>query len=94
MLLSEGFRAGEYVDIFDGGPTLVADIDDVRTVRDSCTAWIAGIAEGGTPSIVAAGEGADFRVARGCVGTAGTIAPDLAEVLKVGPGDVIRHIRI
>ena len=26
MLVAEGFHAGDYVDIFDGGPTLVADI--------------------------------------------------------------------
>ena len=94
MLLGEGFRAGDYVDIFDGGPTLVADIDAVRTVRDCRSSWVAGAAEGGTPSIVAAGEGEGFRVARGCVGTGGTIAADLADTLKVGPGDMIRHVRI
>ena len=94
MLLGEGFRAGDYVDIFDGGPTLVADIDWIRTVRECCKSSVTGIAEGGIPSIVATGLGPDFRVARGHVGTGGTIAPALADALQVGRGDIIHHVRI
>lgn len=94
MLLGEGFCSGDYVDIFDGGPTLVAQIDAVRTVRDCCSSLVAAIADDGAPSFVAAGEGAQFRVARGLVGTGGTISADVAETLKVSPGDGIRHVRI
>ena len=43
MLLEEGFSAGEYVDIFDGGPTLVADIDQVRTIRGCRSTAVVGI---------------------------------------------------
>lgn len=35
MLEQEGFSGGGYVDIFDGGPTMSAPIDQVRTVRDA-----------------------------------------------------------
>lgn len=35
MLESEGFRYENYVDIFDGGPTLACKLDDIRAVRDS-----------------------------------------------------------
>jgi arginine N-succinyltransferase len=94
MLLSEGFRAGDYVDIFDGGPTLVADIDAVRTVRECRQSEVTQIAENGIPSIVAAGRGPDFRVARGNVGRGGTTTPAVADELRVGRGDLIHHVRI
>lgn len=35
LLEQEGFRYENYVDIFDGGPTLEARIQDIRAVRDS-----------------------------------------------------------
>lgn len=35
VLEAEGFRYMNYVDIFDGGPTLECDIDQVRAVRQS-----------------------------------------------------------
>lgn len=34
LLESEGFAAGDYVDIFDGGPTLEARLSDLRAVRE------------------------------------------------------------
>lgn len=36
MLRKEGLRWEGYIDIFDGGPTVEAYIDDVRAVRNSC----------------------------------------------------------
>ena len=35
MLESEGFRYDNYVDIFDGGPTLACQLEDIRAVHDS-----------------------------------------------------------
>lgn len=35
LLEQEGFRFENYVDIFDGGPTLEARVEDLRAVRDS-----------------------------------------------------------
>lgn len=37
MLKKEGLRWEGYIDIFDGGPTVEAYIDDVRAVRDSAS---------------------------------------------------------
>jgi arginine N-succinyltransferase len=34
LLESEGFAAGDYIDIFDGGPTLEARLSDLRAVRE------------------------------------------------------------
>lgn len=45
MLESEGLRYEGYVDIFDGGPTVAAPVDTLRTVAESveCT-----VADGGS----------------------------------------------
>lgn len=89
MLMAEGFHAGDYVDIFDGGPTVVADIDAVKTVRDACRVAMTGIAPGGSRALVAVGSGADFRVARGDVDSAGRVDSALADALGLVPGDAM-----
>src|SRR3546814_6077601 len=35
MLEKEGFQQGDYVDIFDGGPTMVVQTDQVRSLSDA-----------------------------------------------------------
>lgn len=87
MLITEGFHAGDYVDIFDGGPTVVADIDAVKTVRDAQQIEMTGAAAGGVRSLVAVGTGADFRVARGEVHDDGRVDPSLAKALRLQVGD-------
>ena len=99
MLIEEGFRAEGYIDIFDGGPTLLANIDDLKTVRESRMAQVAdvGSAAGAAVHLVSAGEGAAFRAAKG-----GLVAGDegwvwmeggLGRSLGVGPGSRVRHVR-
>ena len=87
MLIAEGFHAGDYVDIFDGGPTVVADIDAIRTVRDAREMTMTGEADSGGRSLVAVGRGPDFRVARGRVDGDGRTEPALAVALRLQPGD-------
>lgn len=87
MLLAEGFVHGDYVDIFDGGPTVSVDIDSVRTVRDARRMTVTAIARGGSNSLVATGSAATFRVGRGCVTADGCVDPDLAATLCLVPGD-------
>ena len=97
MLLHEGFVAGEYVDIFDGGPTLAVDIDAVRSIRDCQSSVMRGIVEGrrdGTASLVASGSGPTFRVTRGLVSSNGDVAADVARNLKLEVGDSYLHIPI
>lgn len=70
MLLDEGFRDEGYVDIFDGGPTLVADIDALRAVRRSIHGRIARLADvldTGENMLASRGHGGDFRAAAGQV---------------------------
>ncbi len=100
MLLREGFAAGDYVDIFDGGPTLVASIDMVRSIRDCRLATVVHVADcaadldDGARSIVATGIGPDFRLARGIVTENGAIASDLSALLRIGVGDHIHHVPV
>lgn len=91
MLLVEGFRDEGYVDIFDGGPTLVADIDGVATVRDAAATTVERVAPVPAPVLACAGHGPDFRGAAGRAEGA-TVDPALASALRVRPGDPIRHI--
>ena len=62
MLENEGFRYECYVDIFDGGPTMSAETDEIRTIRDSRDLVVAGIGDGeGQQMMVASGYLAGFR---------------------------------
>jgi arginine N-succinyltransferase len=62
MLEKEGFAYEGYVDIFDGGPTMLARTDQVVSVRDAVEARIAATdIEQGERAIIAAGRLEDFR---------------------------------
>lgn len=91
MLLTEGFRDEGYVDIFDGGPTLVADIDAVRAVRDAERRKVRFERLPGAETLTGCGEGASFRAASGGVTRVDEdsvdIAPSLARRLSIAVGD-------
>ncbi|MEL0617793.1 arginine N-succinyltransferase [Cobetia marina] len=103
MLKKEGLRWEGYVDIFDGGPTVEAYIDDVRGVRDSQLACVEVIASDAPacerPAVMAATTGmADFRaswishaVTRDGAGACHVrLHRDEAERLGVTGGDTLR----
>lgn len=95
MLENEGFAHENYVDIFDGGPTMTARTDQVNTIRHSRDAVVSGIADGGTLALVASGRLADFRCAYGHVadGEDGvTLDGKAAGLIGVAPGDAMRWI--
>lgn len=97
LLVEEGFRFEGCVDIFDGGPTMVADIDDLKAVRDSRAATVVDIApcEDGPEMLVAAGHAAGFRASRGRLWLTDegvVLSPDLAGLLNVHVGDRVRHV--
>lgn len=92
MLLTEGFRDEGYVDIFDGGPTLVADIDALRTVRNSASRVVRRTdAPAGSAGMAGIGEGAGFRAAAGAYrhvdGDRVDVGPGLARTLDVAEDD-------
>ncbi len=68
MLEHEGFAFDNYVDIFDGGPTMTAKTDQVRSVANTREATIIAIDDdGGEQALVSAGRLADFRCVVGTV---------------------------
>ena len=90
MLLTEGFRDEGYVDIFDGGPTLVADIDAVRTVREAEQLAVTALDGDGPNVLASAGEGAAFRAAIGPAAKRDggvALGAALAAVLAVAAGE-------
>jgi arginine N-succinyltransferase len=55
MLTAEGFSLTDMIDIFDGGPTISCQTDEIKAVRRSRTSVVGDISEkaAGTPHIVA-----------------------------------------
>ncbi|MBL8651321.1 MAG: arginine N-succinyltransferase [Sphingopyxis sp.] len=92
MLENEGFAFENYVDIFDGGPTMTARTDQVASIRDAKTVAVTGVGEGGEDALIAAGRLADFRCCFGKVGAGGAVDADAARILGVGAGDQISWI--
>jgi arginine N-succinyltransferase len=92
MLEAEGFQFDCYIDIFDGGPTMTAQTDQIRTVRESRELVLAEIADAveGPNMMLARGRLADFVACCGPVRIAadGSAAIDraTAALLGIEPG--------
>jgi len=94
MLEEEGFTSEGYVDIFDGGPTMIAPTDRVRTIRDAGEAAIEQIGiEHGHRAILSTGRLNDFRATMGEVSFHEGFGVDerSAKALRVGVGDTVLH---
>jgi arginine N-succinyltransferase len=92
MLEEEGFSFEGYVDIFDGGPTMVARTDNVTSVRNSTPATVTACdAREGEKAILATGRLGSFRACFGVrvLDGKGGIAIDAAsaELLDLREGD-------
>ncbi len=94
MLENEGFRYEGYVDIFDGGPSMVAHTDEVTSVKNSQEAKVVKVdlAEG-ERAILATGKLQTFRACYGAraLNDDGGIAIDAvaADALDVSEGDMV-----
>ncbi len=94
MLEDEGFRYEGYVDIFDGGPTMIARTDNVATVRNACEARVTGLdVSEGERAILATGRLGTFRACFGArvLDGEGGIAIDSAsaDLLDVCEDDMV-----
>jgi arginine N-succinyltransferase len=93
MLEEEGFRYEGYVDIFDGGPTMIAQTDGVKSIAAAKPATVTGIdCSKGQKVLLAAGRLAGFHACYGaCEPVDGGIAldPEAAGLLGVGVGDEV-----
>lgn len=97
MLENEGFVHDKYVDIFDGGPTMTAATDRIRSIVDAAPARVARTSvEKGESRLAAAGRLGDFRAAYATIETLddGRAAIDEAgaKLLNVEVGDEIVHV--
>lgn len=96
MLEQEGFNFDRYIDIFDGGPTVTARTDDIRTLREASAEQVAEIGEGGTLNMLAAaGRLKDFRACCASVEklTKGVmIDREAAELLEIDIGDTVTMV--
>ncbi len=94
MLEREGFAYEGYVDIFDGGPTMIAKTDKVDSVAKAKQARLgASDLDKGDKCILATGELSDFQACYGACENAedGSVAIDSAsaDILDVAQGDTV-----
>ncbi len=98
MLEAEGFVYDNYVDIFDGGPTVTARTDQLKTVREAQAARITRACrpgEIGARSIIASGRLSGFQAWIGHVASdADGLAVHEADAMGLTIGDEIRHVAI
>jgi arginine N-succinyltransferase len=101
MLEEEGFAWESYVDIFDGGPTMTARTDAIRSVREAVDGTVAKIdpalaeGSGAQKRLVSTGTLSGYRAAYGWVDAQGSdvaIDPHCAAALGVAEGDSVTHV--
>ncbi len=95
MLENENFSYDGYVDIFDGGPTMIAKTDDVTSIRNAKSAKITALAEGGTKVIISHGNLGDFQATYAMLDENDdgvTIDGQAAANIGLSVGDEIRYI--
>ena len=94
MLENEGFAYEGYVDIFDGGPSMTARTDNVKSVKEAKPAKVSATdLDIGERALVATGELGGFKSAYGMREFAedGTVCIDeiCAKALEVGVGGTV-----
>jgi len=91
MLEQEGFEGGSYIDIFDGGPTMAAATDTIRTIREARELVLEAVADGGKRMMIAAGTRGRFASGYGhvAIGDDGNATLDraAADLIGLAPGD-------
>jgi len=101
MLFKEGFRYENYVDIFDGGPTVHAYIENIETIRSSQNKIVDSILDsvedenqGELDCLVCSSSLANFRVCQTRITSLSdsrvAISVSTADRLQVVIGDTIR----
>ena len=97
MLEGEGFTHDRYIDIFDGGPTMVAQTDKVTSIAGAKQGRVVGIEPqlDGERRLVATGTGEEFiaayaRVTDGDEGAL-TIDKEGADLLNIRTGAEVLH---
>jgi arginine N-succinyltransferase len=96
MLENEGFAWESYIDIFDGGPTMTAKTDTIRSIREAGDSVIIGVKPvEGEKRLVARGRLPDFVAAYAQVEQTDQgiiIDPEGAAALGVEVGSEVSHV--
>ncbi|WP_374611501.1 arginine N-succinyltransferase [Sphingorhabdus sp.] len=105
MLEEEGFAWENYIDIFDGGPTMTVRTDQIRSVREAKDAQILTLSDtlgdphegksGGTKMLVTHGLLQDFRASYGWIeqhDNGVILDTQCAANLGVGTGDTVTFV--
>ncbi|WP_372871585.1 arginine N-succinyltransferase [Shewanella sp.] len=101
LLRAEGFRCRGYVDIFDAGPTVECNLQDIRGVRESrvLTVRIGDMPASEDSFIISNTKLADYRAS--CAelqvskdGDDVVLSPELAAGLMVTEGELVRVLAI
>ncbi len=94
MLEHEGFAFDRYIDIFDGGPTVTAQTDQIRTIREARSETVREIGDGGSlRMLVSAGRLKKFRACHASIKKLPKkgvmIDREAAELLEIDIGDQV-----
>jgi len=97
MLENEGFHHDRYIDIFDGGPTMIAATDSIATIREAKEDTVVAIdpLASEADGLVAHGRLGAFRACHGrvaCVEGGLALDPQTAEALHVTIGDTVAYV--
>lgn len=95
MLENEGFAFDNYVDIFDGGPTMTARTDRVTSIAQAAHGTLQSIGDGGAEALVATGQLENFRCCFGRISPSDDGAQldgKAAAALHIAPGDAISWV--
>lgn len=98
ILEQEGFRFAGLVGIFEPGPVMIAEVDNIRAIKESCVGEITEISEKTFKSntYIISGTSGNFRAALGQVAILKSggykISGVTAAALKLRLGDTIRFV--
>lgn len=101
LLEQEGFRYEGHVDIFDAGPALESNLDDVDAIKKSSSHVVKALSVVAEASaavmLISNARMSDFRVGLGrCIVTSDgvTLDPDVAQALDITVGDAVRLVAL
>jgi len=94
LLEQEGFRYQGYIDIFDGGPSVEAPLEEIRSIRRAQVLTVfVGKPAAGAPCLIANTELGNYRCAYAEYAIKNghiTLPAELARALEVDGGDEVR----
>lgn len=101
MLENEGFAWENYIDIFDGGPTMTARTDQIRSIRDAKDVIITAVSDdvgehkSGDKKLITLGRLHAFKAAYGWIDDRGDnviIDSNCARMLGISAGDAVTYV--